>query len=543
VSVLPNGWSNTTIGEVTESISRGKSPKYTEISSLPIVNQRAIRWFGIQDEHLKYVHPDQFEEWTEERYIREGDILWNSTGTGTIGRACLVQRHHLIPPKVVDSHVTIVRPNKAVVYPSFLFAWIRSPEIQHSVENLATGTTNQIELSRETVVNTRVPLAPLNEQRRITHKLDILLARAGVCRERLERVPVILRQFRQAVLAVAMSGKLTEGWRKEAGPRRQNKAARQRQHLTLTSLCEHDRVITYGVIKLGKEVPDGVPCLRTSNVRWLRIETEGIKRIDSTLSSKYSRTILHGGEVLVNVRGTLGGVAVATDEMVGWNVSREVAVVPVDQHRVDSTFLAYWIGTESSQSWLGRAEKGVAYTGINIEDLRTLPVELPPLAEQREIVRRVQSLFASVDALDARHRAGLTYVQHIIPALLAKAFRGELVPQDPNDESASSLMARLRAEHSALGETTSPRRDTRTRTARSKRKAEAMILSRNQVKDSHLVTILRERGPLTAEALWSASQLGIDDFYDQLKGEEARGLLKETHGKAPDSLRLLEAAV
>ncbi|HEY5139625.1 MAG TPA: hypothetical protein VIJ25_09980, partial [Methylococcales bacterium] len=90
MSELPDGWEIATIAEVTDYISRGKSPKYTDLSSLPVVNQKAIRWFGIQKEHLKYVHPDQFDSWAPERYIQEGDILWNSTGTGTIGRACLV---------------------------------------------------------------------------------------------------------------------------------------------------------------------------------------------------------------------------------------------------------------------------------------------------------------------------------------------------------------------------------------------------------------------------------------------------------------------
>ena len=107
-------------------------------------------------------------------------------------------------------------------------------------------------------------------------------------------------------------------------------------------------MITYGVIKLGEEVADGVPCLRTSNVRWLRIETEGMKRIAPTLSSEYSRTILKGGEVLVNVRGTLGGVAVARPEMAGWNVSREVAVVPVNSSRVNPAFLSFLIGSGTS---------------------------------------------------------------------------------------------------------------------------------------------------------------------------------------------------
>jgi restriction endonuclease S subunit len=216
VSELPDGWKIATIAEVTDYISRGKSPKYTDLSSLPVVNQKAIRWFGIQKEHLKYVHPDQFDSWAPERYIQEGDILWNSTGTGTIGRACLVSQENLEPPKVVDSHVTIVRPNKASIESSYLFAWIRSSDVQDTIASLYSGSTNQVELNRAIIAATQIPLAPLNEQKRIADKLNALLARVDACRERLDCMPLILKRFRQAVLAAATSGQLTEDWRSSA---------------------------------------------------------------------------------------------------------------------------------------------------------------------------------------------------------------------------------------------------------------------------------------------------------------------------------------
>jgi type I restriction enzyme S subunit len=163
-----------------------------------------------------------------------------------------------------------------------------------------------------------VPLAPLNEQKRIADKLDSILAKVDACRERLAGVPDILKRFRQAVLAAACSGQLAQGNRDHW------------ERTVLKEVCRRDRIITYGVIKLGNDYAEGVPCLRTSDVRWLRINTKNTKRISPAISKEYSRTVLQGGEVLVNVRGTLGGVAVATFEMAGWNVSREIAVVPVN---------------------------------------------------------------------------------------------------------------------------------------------------------------------------------------------------------------------
>jgi type I restriction enzyme S subunit len=194
----------------------------------------------------------------------------------------------------------------------------------------------------------------------------------------------------------------------------------------LAELCYQSRVITYGVIKLGDEVVDGVPCLRTSNVRWLCIDTEGIKRIAPALSSEYSRTILKGGEVLVNVRGTLGGVAVSKSDMAGWNVSREVAVVPVNPAMVNPTFLSYFIGSGTSQHWLGGVKKGAAYIGINIEDLRILPVSFPKMESQLEIVEHLDLLQKETQRLARLYERKLAALEELKQSLLHQAFSGAL---------------------------------------------------------------------------------------------------------------------
>src|SRR5262249_45536806 len=175
------------------------------------------------------------------------------------------------------------------------------------------------------------------------------------------------------------------------------------------------------------------------------------------------------------------------------------------------------------------------FTGTTIKHLTGVALGhfefvLPPLCEQNEIIRRVEALFAYADRLEVCYTAARAQVERLIPALLAKAFRGELVPQDPNDEPASVLLERIRTARAVSeGAAGSKRRKGGGRRNISQ-KAEVIMLTRKDIQDTHLTTILKERGPLTAEALWSASQLDIDDFYDQLKDEEARGLLWEKRG-------------
>jgi len=106
---LPEGWKWTSIEAIAIYVQRGKSPKYVERSELPVINQRSIRWHGIELEYLKFIHPEQWSQWSEERFLQIGDILWNSTGTGTIGRATIYSGLTGYSKAVADSHVTVIR--------------------------------------------------------------------------------------------------------------------------------------------------------------------------------------------------------------------------------------------------------------------------------------------------------------------------------------------------------------------------------------------------------------------------------------------------
>ncbi|APG24250.1 hypothetical protein A7E75_03775 [Syntrophotalea acetylenica] len=181
-----------------------------------------------------------------------------------------------------------------------------------------------------------------------------------------------------------------------------------------------------------------------------------------------------------------------------------------------------------------------AQKNINLAVLNNITLKCPPIDEQHEIVRLVKSLFAYADRLEAYYATASAQVECLSPALLAKAFRGELVPQNPEDEPVGRLLERIRNNSEKVRD----KRVSRKAVGRPKKtkKAEVIMLNRKNIKDSHLSTILQDRGPLTAEALWSASKLEIDDFYDQLKDEEERGLLKEFRPSEPDGPRLLESA-
>ncbi len=128
----------------------------------------------------------------------------------------------------------------------------------------------------------------------------------------------------------------------------------------------------------------------------------------------------------MNVRGTLGGVSVAPATMAGWNVAREIAVVPIDPNAANSEFMSYYVATSSSQSWLMGKRKGAAYVGINIEDIRRLPVQLPAKKAQAAVARSLSEEQQLTDALKDNYERKLQALMTLKTSLLTQAFAGEL---------------------------------------------------------------------------------------------------------------------
>lgn len=182
-----------------------------------------------------------------------------------------------------------------------------------------------------------------------------------------------------------------------------------------------DRDISYGVIKLGPEPKSGgVPTLRCSDVRPGFIDLAGVRKVQESIEADYARTRLEGGEVVVNIRGTLGGVALVPDDLKGHNVAREVAVIPISAD-LSGPFLVYLMLSPYFWDHIQSNLRGIAYKGLNLGILRELPIPLPPIAEQHRIVATVDALMALCDRLEAALTTADTTRARLLEALLADA--------------------------------------------------------------------------------------------------------------------------
>ena len=193
---IPSSWCWTRLGEVTSYIQRGKSPKYASADGSPVVSQKCVQWHGLDLDKVRKITYQSLVTYEDIRFLREGDLLWNSTGTGTIGRIIRL----IDPPEklVCDSHVTVVRC--LFVSSEYIRTWLRTGNVYGLIEERATGSTNQVELTAQMALNQVVPLPPLAEQPRIVAKVDELMA---FC-DRLEKARAAREATRDRMAAASL---------------------------------------------------------------------------------------------------------------------------------------------------------------------------------------------------------------------------------------------------------------------------------------------------------------------------------------------------
>ncbi|MGX0889816.1 type I restriction enzyme S subunit [Pseudomonas sp. ADAK2 TE3594] len=462
---LPNGWAETSLGQLATYIN-GKGFKKTEWqeSGLPI-----IRIQNLNNPNLPFNYADEDHE--EKYKVLSGDLLfaWSASLGVYIWNG---------DDAWLNQHIFRVEPDLRLVSKNYLYY-----AIKNSIEELYKKThgMGMVHLTKGQFERHEIWLPPLNEQIRITNKLDSLFAKVDVAQTSLKNIPSLLKRFRQAVLAAATSGRLSGDSVAESieyyealeeqifsTPKSAKLVSLSEDEIadaknlfggpewgrwrlfSLEQLVDPERGIPYGIIQTGEAQDEGVPTVRCGDVKPLIVLEESLKKVAPEIESKYSRTRLKGGEVLLAIRGTVGNAAVASKGLAGRNanISREVAMIPIIPN-IDPKFIAMLLQSPGGFRCLAEKVRGVAQKGINLADVKRFVTPLPSLNEQKEIVNRVESLFALADVVEKQYGETKKRIDRLMPSLLAKAFCGQLVSQDPNDESANLLLERIKQQPAA----------------------------------------------------------------------------------------------
>ena len=169
---IPSNWAWVRLDDICSFIHRGKSPKYSPIKKYPVIAQKCNQWAGFSIEKAKFIEPKSITSYNDEYFLQDRDLMWNSTGLGTLGRMAIY--YTVLNPyelAVADSHVTVIRPYKTHIVSEYLYYYFASNTVQSVIEDKSDDSTKQKELATKTVKSYLVPLPPFAEQLRIVQKI------------------------------------------------------------------------------------------------------------------------------------------------------------------------------------------------------------------------------------------------------------------------------------------------------------------------------------------------------------------------------------
>ena len=428
---LPANWGTATLADLCHRIVDGShNPPKATVDGKPMLSARNIQQRCVKFDDYRLISDEAFDAEDRRTQVGVNDVLL--TIVGTIGRVAVVQEN--TPVFALQRSVAVLKPNGAIT-PAYLGYVLESPRVQkHFIDN-ARGTA-QKGIYLKALGEIELEVAPLNEQARIADKLDAVLARFDTCRDRLDRIPAILKRFRRSVLVAATSGKLTEDWRQGRG------AGETWMETAVQSVAKVGTGSTPLRSNTSYFASSGTPWI-TSAATSLSVVFAAEEFVTDTAIAAHRLKLFPAGTLLVAMYGEGKTRGQVTELGIAATVNQACAAIVVDEGLAKKAFVK--LALQANYYEMRELAEGGNQPNLNLSKIKEFPLLLPSLEEQTEIVRRVGSLFTFADRLEARYAAARAQVEELTPAILAKAFRGELVPQDPNDEPASVLLERIRA--------------------------------------------------------------------------------------------------
>lgn len=506
-------WQEIKLGELCELITSGSREwsKYYSTEGSLFVRTENIKTNQLApaEEIARVNLPGKIEG--TRTLIQEGDLLITITGAN-VGKCAIVE--NLQETAYVSQSVALVRLTDKRLN-SFIHKQLLSPSEGHAgktkLQDLAYGIGRPV-LSLKDIRNLQVSIPPLGEQHRIAEKLDTTLAAVEACKQKLNNAAETIQRFRQSVLAASVSGALTREWREEKGISKDSW-----QNLKLRDIGEFGRGKSKHRPRNDPRLFGGdYPFIQTGEVANSKgIITEHKKTL-SEFGLKQSK-LWPSGTLCITIAANIADTAILSypacfpDSVVGFIA---------DQEKANTKYVKWLI--ESIASDLERFAPATAQKNINLAILDEIELAIPSPAEQAAAVTQGQKLLECATEVESRISKVLEQTTLMEKSLFSKAFRGELVPQEPNDEPASALLERIKAQREAQAAAKKP-----AKRGRKKKPAAAQLVIPEGIVDNHLAKVLEECGALSERALLSASELEPAVFQLQLTNELAAGALKQ----------------
>lgn len=398
------GWQEEKLGDVCSYLNRGLSPKYLETGGVCVLNQKCIRDHRV-DYQLARRHDVVAKTVSAERYVQLGDVLVNSTGTGTLGRVAQV-REAPPEPTTVDSHITIVRPQPGKFYSDFFGYMLVF--IEEAIKAAGDGCGGQTELARSVLAESFSVTYPSSsaEQQRIVAILDGAFEGISKARINAEKSVQLACELFEVYLQSVFSQKGV-GW-------------------IDATIGQHIRFIDYRG-KTPVKTNTGLRLITAKNVKMGFLQETPMEFVaPESYDSWMTRGIPKRGDVLFTTEAPLANVAqLDTDEKVVF--AQRIIIMQPDPMMLDGTFLKYLLLSRPIQQRIHDKGTGATVKGIKASLLKTIGISFPQsLDEQRQLVAQMDALAKETERLESIYKQKLYALDDLKKSLLHQAFSGNL---------------------------------------------------------------------------------------------------------------------
>lgn len=371
--------------------------------------------------------------------LHDGDFVFNTRNSLELVGKCGVFSKTKDTPILFNNN--LLRMQFCEVLPELVSYWFNSPIGKIQLKEITSATTNVAAIYQKPLLQLELPIPPLQEQKRIVEKLDSLLAQVETIQQRLNNLPDIIKRFRQSVLAAAVSGKLTEQWRKL-----HTKEAWK--NLTIGEVTTFQNGFAFKSGWFSESGPFQI--IKLANVKDDNLKLDAAPAfVDEKVAQEFIRFKPDVDDLLISMTGTkykgdygyVCRIPLSQKILINQRVGR---IIP-DKDKVCSKYLLHFMRSEIFRVEFFKGETGGVNQGnVGTKHIQSCPIKVPPIEEQTEIVRLIEQYFALADTLEKHLADAKARVDNLTQSILAKAFRGELVPQDPNDEPADKLLERIK---------------------------------------------------------------------------------------------------
>lgn len=380
------------IGNLCELINgRAFKPSEWVDSGLPIIR---IQNLNDETKPFNYFNGDV----SQQHLVQNGDLLFSWSGTpGTSFGAFFWNRGKA----VLNQHIFNVKYDKDKIYGNYFKIALNSK--LSAIIGQSHGGVGLKHITKGKLEAIPIPLPPLNDQIRIA---TVLSRAEKLIAKRKESINALDDFLKSTFLEMFGDPVRNEkGWEKKS----------------LSSFINKNRDVSYGIVQRGEHVENGIPVVRIRDIIESTFIEENLVRTTIENSRKYARTVLQGGELLISIRGTIGELSIAPSHSKGWNISREVAIIPVEGE-INLLFLLCLLKSKPIQTVFRSLVKGVAQSGMNLSDIRLVEIIYPPIPIQNKFAAIVNK----VESLKSKYSQNLTELENLYGSLSQRAFKGEL---------------------------------------------------------------------------------------------------------------------